>query len=210
MLREDSSESRSMQETFVRLPLSVSATTFVWWLNRQVVGADRVIVSRDGPSTVVAILYWRDWTLAFFDDADEEKLMLGAKYCVLDLGPGSCQLEAVWALGKDHEYFPMYLEVIKDAEAEFGTGERVVLPWAGQASLSTTTATDGQPIPRPETERRAKLFRHIKDAQPTLSYAQVATRANQEDNPETPYTEDHVRYAYRAMGWRWERADRVR
>jgi len=115
-----------MDETFVSLRLSVSAATFLWWLRKQLVDADRIREVSDGPMTCVATLYWRDWRLHFFDHADEEQLLLGAKYCVLDLGPESCRLEAAWALGKGHEYFPMYLEVIEDARAEFGTGKGAV------------------------------------------------------------------------------------
>ncbi len=48
----------------------------------------------------------------------------------------------------------------------------------------------------------AEQARKIKDAEPTKSLQAVAL--------DIGITPDAIRYAYRAMGWTWERADRVR
>lgn len=64
--------------------------------------------------------------------------------------------------------------------------------------------------------RRAKLFKAIKDANPSLSYPQVAMKANLEyedvlkDIDKYPVYEHTVTNDYKAMGWKWERADRIR
>lgn len=60
--------------------------------------------------------------------------------------------------------------------------------------------------------RRAYLFKQIKDANPNLSYAQVAMRANQDYGRQLEkVAEEHdVRNDYRDMGWAWEQGDRVR
>lgn len=71
--------------------------------------------------------------------------------------------------------------------------------------------------PSAETKRRAEMFKAIKDEHPDWSYAQVAreatrtarARAGLGEKPPTYKAED-VRNAYRAMGWTWEPARRVR
>lgn len=63
--------------------------------------------------------------------------------------------------------------------------------------------------PTIKTQERAKVFRRLKDKHPNWSQAKVALEANLDEGVDY-YTEDCVRNAYRAMGWTWERADRVR
>ncbi len=58
------------------------------------------------------------------------------------------------------------------------------------------------------TQDRALSFRKLKDEHPTWSLAKVAMEAGRIDGCD--YTEDTVRNAYRSMGWKWERSDRVR
>ena len=75
-----------------------------------------------------------------------------------------------------------------------------------------TAATAEQPKrrgPTPKTQERARVFRRIKDQHPSFSLHQVANQANHEEKVEN-FTEEVVRNAYRAMGWEWERADRIR
>lgn len=66
---------------------------------------------------------------------------------------------------------------------------------------------------RDSTQKRAKMYKAIKDANPRLSYQAVAMKAQQqlaEQGQEEQITEDDVRNAYRAMDWQWERADKIR
>lgn len=63
--------------------------------------------------------------------------------------------------------------------------------------------------PTEKVQKRAEMFREIKDVNPGLSYAAVALKANLK-LPDEKVTEDDVRNAYRAMGWKWERADKIR
>jgi hypothetical protein len=61
---------------------------------------------------------------------------------------------------------------------------------------------------REETKQRAHKFKQIKDANPTLSYVQVAMKAREQGYPDA--VEDDVRNDYRAMDWTWEPANKVR
>lgn len=64
--------------------------------------------------------------------------------------------------------------------------------------------------------KRAQIFRQIKDKDPGLSYAQVAMKANSDFTNELkamgkyPAQDYTVRNDYEAMGWHWERSDRIR
>lgn len=76
---------------------------------------------------------------------------------------------------------------------------------------------EAQRGPCAETQRRAEMFRAIKDKHLDWSYAQVASEATRSAHAraapgEKPprYTADTVRNAYRAMGWEWESKNRVR
>jgi hypothetical protein len=61
--------------------------------------------------------------------------------------------------------------------------------------------------PTVKTRERARVFKRLKDAHPEWGYDRVAMEALEELGHVTGGT---VRNAYRAMGWKWERADRVR
>ena len=62
--------------------------------------------------------------------------------------------------------------------------------------------------PTVRTQARAEVFKKLKDAHPEWSQAKVAMEAERELNEDV--TVDTVRNAYRAMGWKWERGDRIR
>jgi hypothetical protein len=62
--------------------------------------------------------------------------------------------------------------------------------------------------PSPKTEVRGEVFRRLKKEHPQWSYDVLAIRASRE--LEETVTGDTVKNVYRAMGWTWERADRVR
>lgn len=62
--------------------------------------------------------------------------------------------------------------------------------------------------PTARTEERAGVFKRLKDENPTWSQARVAMEAYEELGEVV--TGDTVRNAYRAMGWKWVRADRIR
>lgn len=63
--------------------------------------------------------------------------------------------------------------------------------------------------PTEKTRLRAEVFKRLKDAHPEWGYDVVAQRANDELKTDS-ITADTVRNAYKAMGWTWERADRIR
>jgi len=62
--------------------------------------------------------------------------------------------------------------------------------------------------PTARTQERAKVFKRLKELHPEWSQAKVAMEACDELGEFV--TEDTVRNTYRAMGWKWERADRIR
>ena len=68
--------------------------------------------------------------------------------------------------------------------------------------------TGRQGKPTYKTQVRAEVFKRIKDEHPEYSYFRVATEAQNELGD--GITDETVRNAYRAMGWKWGRADRVR
>jgi hypothetical protein len=68
--------------------------------------------------------------------------------------------------------------------------------------------SDRQDGPTVRTVERAKVFRALKESHPTWSQAKVALEAS--DELGEVVTADTVRNSYRAMGWPWPRADRIR
>jgi len=109
-----------------------------------------------------------------------------------------------------------------------GRGDRDI---AESAPRGTDTGGRSQPVrigskpespprksqPTQETVRKAYLFKGIKDAHPSWSYARVALEATRSaavrvGNGEKPqvYQGHNVRGAYKAMGWPWLRADQIR
>jgi hypothetical protein len=62
--------------------------------------------------------------------------------------------------------------------------------------------------PTLKTQERAALYKKLKDQHPEWSQAKLAMEANRvaKEDVHSVYT---VRNAYRAMGWKWERGDRV-
>ena len=60
-----------------------------------------------------------------------------------------------------------------------------------------------------KTQERAQQYKKLKSEHPDWSQAKLAMELNLRDNVDY-HTETTVRTAYRAMGWEWERADRVR
>ena len=87
------------------------------------------------------------------------------------------------------------------------------------AAQSGESEDQGGPPPKPQggTEAQAYLFKSIKDAHPEYSYARVARQATGREKAKADrgqrtreYKWWNVRDAYKAMGWQWERADKVR
>lgn len=62
--------------------------------------------------------------------------------------------------------------------------------------------------PTVKTQIRAKVFKQLKDEHPEWSQAKAAIEACHKLGEYV--TADTVRNAYRAMGWEWKRADRIR
>jgi hypothetical protein len=65
-----------------------------------------------------------------------------------------------------------------------------------------------QRCPTEKTRIRAETFRRLKDSHPAWNVERVAMEASGELGEVV--TAETVRNAYRAMGWKWQRADRVR
>jgi len=65
-----------------------------------------------------------------------------------------------------------------------------------------------QSDPTARTQERGLVFKRLKKENPTWSQARLALEANRELYEVV--TADTVRNVYRAMGWKWERADRIR
>jgi hypothetical protein len=64
--------------------------------------------------------------------------------------------------------------------------------------------------PTHKTRMRAAVFKELKDKHPEWSYATVAQKAIEQEPWLGDISGETVRNAYRAMGWEWERADRIR
>lgn len=75
-------------------------------------------------------------------------------------------------------------------------------------ALSTQEPSDQERQPTLRTRERARAFRELKEAHPGWSQTRVAMEAQKELREAV--NADTVRNTYRAMGWKWERADRIR
>src|SRR5262245_47284750 len=73
---------------------------------------------------------------------------------------------------------------------------------------SSTDPNSPQRCPTEKTRIRAETFRRLKDLHPAWNVERVAMEATNELGEVV--TAETVRNAYRAMGWKWQRADRVR
>jgi hypothetical protein len=62
--------------------------------------------------------------------------------------------------------------------------------------------------PTVKTQERAAVFKRLKDEHPAWSQEKVAMEAREELGETV--TGETVRNAYKAMGWVWQRADRIR
>jgi len=62
--------------------------------------------------------------------------------------------------------------------------------------------------PTERTKIRGEVFRKLKEKHPTWSQNRVAIEASKELDEQV--TADTVRNTYRQLGWKWERADRIR
>lgn len=87
---------------------------------------------------------------------------------------------------------------------------QVGIVWAGPSPASEASEASEAPVPTPRrpygpTERTRELaetIRQLKEQHPTWSQARVAM--------ELDVPVETIRNAYRLMGWKWQRADRVR
>jgi len=97
------------------------------------------------------------------------------------------------------------LEGIREASVSLEIEEEA--PEAAQ-TVGVVARRDAGPTLR--IQQRAEVYRRLKEAHPDWSQAKVAMEAAEEDPECYGLTSDAVRNAYRAMGWKWERADRIR
>lgn len=118
-----------------------------------------------------------------------------------------------------HKFSRSYLETngidffayIQEQQKSQGVGATINNVRISQTLQSDAPAIEQSSKTREVTEKvrtRAEIFKKIKDANPRLSRTAVANRANEKLG--TELTDNDVRNAYRAMGWQWERADRIR
>lgn len=63
-------------------------------------------------------------------------------------------------------------------------------------------------VPNERTQMRYEIFRKLKEQHPTWSQARVAGEASKDLDEQV--SADTVRNAYRSMGVKWERGDRIR
>ena len=97
------------------------------------------------------------------------------------------------------------------SEAELRIGEcwrELLAAWNEHSVGSSEAATVKKRGPTAKTLARAEVFKRLKDTYPHWGLDTVAMKASEELSESV--TGDTVRNAYRAMGWTWERADRVR
>lgn len=94
-----------------------------------------------------------------------------------------------------------------EGRAETTGGNVKVSPVGNDASVAMQEPPKREPTLK--TKLRAETFKRLKDAHPEWGYDTVALRAAEEmkDNGITGST---VRNAYKAMGWKWGRSDRIR
>ncbi len=93
------------------------------------------------------------------------------------------------------------------AHADTPTARRFLEQMMGDSEVRT--GKRGASHPTLKTRERAKLYKRLKDAHPDWAQFKVAMDANRQENVDY-HTRDTVRNAYGAMGWKWERADRIR
>ena len=75
-------------------------------------------------------------------------------------------------------------------------------------AMTELAGVPAQNCPTEKTRIRATVFKRLKDAHPNWNRERVAMEATKELGEFV--TSETVRNAYRAMGWKWKRADRVR
>lgn len=109
------------------------------------------------------------------------------------------------------EYFQRVLSAIgerwPEAERPMLHGRRI------EAEPTEPTAGKRERGPTARTIDRAAYFKKLKDQHPEWSQARVAIEASrpvEEGGLGEVVTADSVRNAYRSMGLKWERADRIR
>ena len=116
-----------------------------------------------------------------------------------------CRDEAMRSL------YDRLLEVLAQCFPEVGTAPAAEP--ASQAEGEPTARGEGIDANRPRrvskrVRRLADEAKKLKDEHPDWAYYKVATKC--EELLKRRVTEDGVRNAYRAMGWKWEPANRIR
>lgn len=115
-----------------------SASAVTWWIRGAALAA-RWRQQQDGPVTLLAAYAYdseRDWP---YDDVADEDLECCATFELLELAPGSCRVVARWLGGPEHEYWPVYDNLLAELRETFGgaaaesgrTTERPVGPQGG-------------------------------------------------------------------------------
>ena len=121
------------------------------------------------------------------------------------------------SLPKEFTIIPKQNEGIGSAFAEFAQMViEQVNEHAPEANGQQTNGGENGPEPPKRSKYRATVrtqeygavFKRLKDANPRWTQNKVAQEAS--DELGEYITADTVRNVYRAMGWKWERADRIR
>ncbi len=109
---------------------------------------------------------------------------------------------------KEHEW------LARIAEYEAETVDQIIRQWLRAAARqwgldpNSPTADGNRRGPTEKTRIRAEVFKGIKTAHPSWGYDRVAIEASKELGESV--SAETVRNAYRLMGWKWQRADRIR
>jgi hypothetical protein len=131
--------------------------------------------------------------------------------CRMVIGPHGEDLGALSVIAIS-AYYPGLDQAENDELMDLGPRCREELIKAILARAQEMFGAKGERAKRGPTFNttvRAQTFKKIKDAHPDWGYDAVAMRAAEElrDPRITGHT---VRNAYKAMNWRWDRADRIR
>jgi len=154
------------------------------------------------------------WVLLEWIDLDMSDKWLDIEDPGHNFGPDWNRLEY---LIKDSAYGGLFKLRNTDYENEIGWHEtmgRIIKPdeaietFLGLLQPGTDKQKRMKIGPTARTQNRYDVFKKIKDAHLTRSQSRVAMESCEE--LQESVTEDTVRNTYRAMGEKWERADRIR
>lgn len=131
------------------------------------------------------------------------------EFQTMPLAADRIEVQAVCCLPAAENLFAGLLQAIGERWPESGLVKEEKPGRGGEEAEDRLS--DAPKGPTEETIRRAYLYRKLKEACPKRTLNAVAIQAGLLEPDAVPtHTGKSVRNAYRAMGWTWERGDRVR